>query len=142
MDFASLETTIPFEKELKHTKTYAEIEKLRFDNITFEFNIEDSDFEVPALVVQPMVENAVRHGIDTQSGEGVVTISTRLDGDRVIMEVTDNGTGEENETPQQAKHRGIGISNTKERIRRMCNGDMDIIYTGRGTIVRYTIPLE
>ena len=134
---------VPFSEEMDYIKNYIELEKIE-PTVDFcvRYDIDYEDFYVPILSVQPMVENAVRHGIDTQSGEGVVTISTRLDGDRVIMEVTDNGTGEENETPQQAKHRGIGISNTKERIRRMCNGDMDIIYTGRGTIVRYTIPLE
>lgn len=133
---------VPFSEEMDYIKNYIELEKIE-PTVDFlvRYDIDYEDFYVPLLSVQPMVENAVRHGIDTQSGKGVVTVSTRLDGDHVIMEVTDNGTGEENETPQQAKHRGIGISNTKERIRLMCNGDMDIIYTGRGTIVRYTIPV-
>ena len=132
---------VPFTEELACIENYVALERIEPSmDFTVDFDITYTDFCVPLLSVQPMVENAIRHGIDTQSGRGVVGIRTFLEGDNVIIEVTDNGTGETSETMQQVKHRGIGISNTKERIRLMCNGDVVIAYTGNGTIVRYTIP--
>ena len=134
---------VPFSEELDIVKSYIALEKIEPTvDFTVQYDLSYTDFDVPLLSVQPMVENAVRHGIDTVGGDGIVTIKTFLENGCAIIEVSDNGTGEENETPQQAKHRGIGITNTKDRIRLMCHGDMDIVYTGRGTIVRYTIPVE
>ena len=134
---------VPFSEELACIKNYVELEKIEPTvDFSVHYDLEFTDFFIPLLSVQPMVENAIRHGIDTQSGQGIVTIRTFSKNDCAIIEVSDNGTGEENETVQQVKHRGIGISNTKERIRMMCGGEVDIVYTGRGTIVRYTIPLD
>lgn len=124
MDFASLETTIPFEKELKHTKTYVEIEKLRFDNITFEFNIEDSDFEVPALVVQPMVENAVRHGVRNRK-DGHILVHTFADEAFHNIVVQDNGKGfVKGQFNGSRTH--IGLTNTRVRIERIVHGSFKI----------------
>ncbi len=134
---------VTFQEELSCIENYVELERIEpTANFLVNYDIEYSDFEVPLLSVQPMVENAIRHGIDTQSGEGEVNIRTYRQGENVIIEVSDNGTGDRSETVQQVKHRGIGFSNTKERIRLMCKGDVDIVYTGQGTKVRYVIPVS
>ena len=133
---------VPFEDELRCIRTYVALEKIDpAADFTVEYDIRYEDFNIPLLSVQPMVENAIRHGIVSRGSEGLVRIRSFREEDHVIIEVTDNGRGDDSETTQQVKHRGIGISNTKNRIRLMCGGDVDIVYTGRGTIVRYTIPL-
>ena len=70
---------IPFEKELQHTKLYAEIEMVRFDNIRVEYDIQDSDFTLPPLTLQPMVENAIRHGVRIRK-DGMVRVLTQKNG--------------------------------------------------------------
>ena len=89
-----------------------------------------------------MVENAIRHGIATKRSEGIVRISTEKDGDLAVVTVEDNGLGFGSETAQQAEHRSIGIQNSKDRLRFMCDGELSIVNTGHGTIVRITIPLD
>ena len=139
MDFASLETTIPFERELRHTKTYTEIEMLRFDNITFEFNIEDSDFEVPALVVQPMVENAVRHGVRNRK-DGRILVHTFDDGSFHNIVIRDNGRGFD-KTQFNGSRTHIGLTNTRLRIERIVHGTFKIdSIPGEGVTVTMRIP--
>lgn len=124
MDFSSLETTIPFEKELVHTKNYIAIEALRFDNINFEFQIEDSDFEVPALVVQPMVENAVRHGVRGKK-DGHILIRTFADEKFHNIVIQDNGKGLD-KTQFNGSRTHIGFKNTRLRIERIVHGKFKI----------------
>ena len=68
---------IPIKEELKHTRVYAEIEMVRFENIRVEYDITDTDFYMPALSIQPRVENAIRHGVRIRE-DGIVRVSTRL----------------------------------------------------------------
>ncbi|MBQ0052191.1 MAG: histidine kinase [Treponema sp.] len=124
MDFASLESTIPLERELKHTKIYTEIEALRFDNITFEFKIEDENFEVPALVIQPMVENAVRHGVRSKK-DGHVLVHTFADEKFHNIVIQDNGKGFD-KTQFNGSRTHIGLLNTKLRIERLVNGIFEV----------------
>lgn len=142
IDSMALAECVPFAEEINCIKNYVELEKIEPTmDFTVNYDIEYDDFEVPLFSVEPMVENSIRHGIDCQSGEGVITIHSFRENDHAIIEVLDNGTGDSNETTQQVKHRSIGISNTKERIRLMCHGEVDVVYTGSGTQVRYVIPL-
>ena len=67
---------IPITKELEHTRIYAQIEMIRFQNIHMEYDIEDSEFSLPALTIQPLVENAIRHGVRIRK-EGLVSVKTR-----------------------------------------------------------------
>jgi len=124
MDFASLETTIPLERELKHTRIYTEIEALRFDNITFEFKIEDEDFEIPALVIQPMVENAVRHGVRSRK-DGHILVHTFADENYHNIVIKDNGKGFDN-AQFNGSRTHIGLLNTKMRVERLVNGKFEI----------------
>ena len=137
------EKPVPIEKEIDCIKEYVALEQADPANrFTVNYDIGFTDFKVPLLSVEPMVENAIRHGIATKRSEGIVRISTEKDGDLAVVTVEDNGLGFGSETAQQAEHRSIGIQNSKDRLRFMCNGDMSIVNTGHGTIVRITIPLD
>lgn len=132
---------IPFDKELEHTKIYADIEKLRFPNITINYDIADSDFELPALSVQPMVENAVRHGVRIKK-EGIITVSTYAKDGHHIIVIEDNGKGFEKDTASGSSTH-IGIKNVKERIEKLCGGTFEIVSeVNKGTKVTVKIPDE
>lgn len=131
---------IPITKELEHTRLYAEIETLRFPNVRVEYRIEDDAFEIPALTVQPLVENAIRHGVRS-CAEGLVTVTTALEGDRHRITVQDNGIGFDSEKTDLAKGTHVGIQNVKDRIEQMCGGTMILqSEIGIGTCVTLMIP--
>ncbi len=139
MDFASLETTIPFEKELNHTRIYTEIEALRFDNIKFEFNIEDKDFELPALTVQPMVENAVRHGVRSKP-DAHILIHTYADENYHVVVIKDNGKGFDH-AQFNGSRTHIGLLNTRLRVERLVNGKFSTeSVPGEGVTITIKIP--
>ena len=106
---------IPFEKELEHIKTYLMLEQMRFgDELRVEYDIRYRDFSLPALTVQPIVENAVRHGAIMNEDGGVVTIrAERADGGAVIT-VTDNGPGFDPAVPPADGRRHLGLQNVRE----------------------------
>ena len=85
---------VSFEEELKHIDSYVWIEKMRFgDDLTIEYDIDTMDFEVPPLSIQPLVENAIKHGIHKKSGPGKVIVKTREEENDFIVEVIDDGVG-------------------------------------------------
>ena len=142
LDSLKKEELVPFKKELEHTKIYTDIETMRFPDIRVEYDIEDSDFNVPALSVQPMVENAVRHGMK-DSEEGLITISTRKENNKHIITVKDNGDGFDTAILNQSPNdEHIGIQNVSERIEKMCGGTLEINSSREGTTVVITIPEE
>ena len=132
---------IPFRKELDHTLVYAQIEMERFPSVHLDYEIEDEDFRLPALTIQPLVENAIRHGVRGMA-KGQVDIITNLLPDCHEIIIRDNGKGfSTRETPhQEGTH--IGIQNVRERLQRLCDGTMTIdSEEGRGTRVIIHIPL-
>lgn len=101
---------IPVEKELEHTQVYAEIEMVRFENVRVEYDIQDNDFSLPALTIQPIVENAIRHGVRIRE-EGIVRVSTRQsDGYHEIV-ISDNGIGFNASKAYSGDESHIGIKN-------------------------------
>ena len=131
---------IPIKKELEHTRLYAEIETLRFPNIRVDYRIEDDAFSIPALTIQPLVENAIRHGVRSRK-DGLVTVSTArgTGGHRITIE--DNGVGFDTNREAGGEKSHIGIQNVKERIEQMCGGTMTLkSEIGKGTGVTLFIP--
>lgn len=130
---------IPVEKEIKHTQVYTDIEMVRFENIRVEYDIQDTHFAVPALCIQPLVENAIRHGVRGKE-QGIVSVCTRLEEGHHVISVSDNGVGFD-EAKAQADGTHIGIQNVRERIEKMCGGTVEInSKTGEGTAVTIRIP--
>ncbi|MBO7662106.1 MAG: histidine kinase, partial [Clostridia bacterium] len=76
IDSLDQENLIPLEKEMEHVRIYTKIEQTRFPNIRVVYDLQDTDFSVPPLTVQPLVENAIRHGVRIRE-EGLVEIITR-----------------------------------------------------------------
>ncbi len=118
---------IPFEQELRHIGCYLKIEKARFgEKIDVVYAIDCKDFYVPALTIQPLVENAIKHGITKKSGGGTVRISTYKTDKHYVVEIKDNGVGFDSERLLREKGERIGIGNVRNRLKDMCNGRLEI----------------
>ena len=135
---------IAFETELSHVKTYLEIEKIRFeDTLEIELNIECDKFLLPVLTVQPIVENAVKHGTSKKRGGGKVVISTYEDENNYIINVSDTGCGFDPTVPKNDGKSHIGIENVRQRLFNMCGGSLTIeSEIGIGTSATIKIPKE
>ena len=132
---------IPFSREMEHTRLYADIEMLRFPHIRMEYGIDDEDFAIPALSVQPLVENAIRHGVRGRE-EGIVSVSSRLDGNSHVVEIRDNGAGFDPNAPKAPGETHIGIENVRNRVEQLCGGSLSIeSEAGKGTVVTIRIPI-
>lgn len=133
---------ISFETELSHIKTYLDIEKIRFeDTLEIEYDIQCVDFSLPVLTVQPIVENAVKHGTSKKRGGGTVIISTAEDKDFYIIKVSDTGCGFDPTKPKNDGKRHVGIENVRQRLLNMCDGSLTIeSEVGVGTLVTIKIP--
>jgi sensor histidine kinase YesM len=130
IDSLDQEDLITFDKEMEHTRIYAEIEQVRFPSIKINYEILDSSFNVPALTLQPMVENAIRHGVRIRK-EGIINIRTYYEDHCHIIEIEDNGKGfvPDLDSPIKEDESGrshIGLRNVKERIETLCGGTFEV----------------
>ena len=131
---------IPFSREMEHTRLYADIEMLRFPQIRIEYRIDDEDFLIPALSVQPLVENAIRHGVRSKE-EGIVTVSSRRDEGAHVVEIRDNGEGFDPGAQGRPGETHIGIANVRGRVEQLCGGSLEVeSEAGKGTTVTLRIP--
>ncbi|MCR4606038.1 MAG: histidine kinase [Eubacterium sp.] len=131
---------IPFSEELKHTRVYADIEKIRFPSIEIKYDIEEDDFEVPALTIQPLVENAIRHGVRIRE-HGLIEVVVRKKRYGHSIVIKDNGKGFDTDAPMSTERSHIGLSNVKDRIESMCHGDMKIdSKIDEGTTITIRLP--
>ena len=133
---------VEFSKELKHVQTYLWIEKIRFqEELQVVYDIQTEDFIIPALTVQPLVENAVKHGM--MGSENVCTITIRTKcverGYQVIIE--DDGYGFDPEEVKNDGRKHIGIESVRNRLRFMVGGILTVrSVIGKGTTVIIEIP--
>lgn len=143
LDSLKCNRAVPFEKELEHCKTYLSFEKMRFEeDLTVEYDIRAFDFTIPILSIQPLLENAVKHGICNKPDGGTVRLATyRWDG-RIYIEITDNGIGfDPSAVPHNDSRQHIGLDNVRYRIQQMCDGEMTVESTpGEGTKVTISLP--
>ena len=131
---------VPVTKELEHTRLYAEIEVLRFPNIHVEYRTWDQDFQIPALTIQPLVENAIRHGVRSRK-DGLVTVTTVCESGCHRITVQDNGVGFDTKKQESFAETHSGLRNVKNRIEQMCRGTMILrSEIGAGTCVTLIIP--
>lgn len=144
MDALTSEGLIPFDTEMRHIRQYIALEQTdpsrRF---SFDYELNVRDFLLPALTVQPIVENAVKHGALTRrDGSGRVILTTDQIGRMVRITVTDNGTGNDDLTEAQKEKKGIGIESTEKRLETLCNGSLRILSDGQGTRAVILIPKQ
>ncbi len=140
---------IPFEEELEHVKNYLAIEKVRFsDTLSADYDIKTSDFMIPPLALQAVVENAVQYGIEKKPGGGSIRISTDIDNEEVKLIVSDTGVGFDTDSisldrfePDESGRRHVGLYSAAYRVKNLCNGSLEIdSRPGEGTTV--TIKLQ
>jgi signal transduction histidine kinase len=137
---------IPLQEELEFLQKYLEIEQTRFqDRLTVRFDVdpETLDAEVPRLILQPLVENAIKHGVSPRTGPGVIEIVARREPAAVWLEVRDNGVGLSGGARARL-HGGVGLSNTRARLECLYPGSHALEFSdGReGLTVRMRIPFN
>ena len=132
------EGMIPFDQEMEHVECYLKIEKTRFrENINVIYAIQCKDFRIPPLTVQPLVENAIKHGITKKADGGTLKISTYSTETSYIIEIIDDGVGFDVESTEMH----VGLENVRSRLAMMCRGELIVKSTeGIGTRVRIEIP--
>jgi LytS/YehU family sensor histidine kinase len=107
---------VPLRQEIDFLKVYLDIEQVRFQDrleIVWEVAPETLDAAVPTLLWQPVLENAIRHGVTPLPGRGRILIASRREGDDLVLEIRDNGTGLPNGAPPRE---GVGLRNIRERV--------------------------
>ena len=144
MDSLKQKTPVPFTKELEHLKKYLYIEKLRFGKkLNIVYDIQSDAFVLPQLSVQPLVENAVKHGISRKRGGGTLTIATRETEDSFEVIVSDDGNGFDTTEVKNDGRSHIGMDNVRRRIKEMCGGSVRIeSKIGEGTVATVVLPKE
>lgn len=143
IDTLSISAPVPFEKEMKHIETYLWIEKLRFDDeLTIVYDINCKDFFVPALSIQPFVENAIKHGICKKAEGGTLTFRTFEEGGSAVIEIIDDGVGfDVNIKDFNDGREHVGVANSKQRLSEQVNASVRIeSEPGKGTTVRIIVP--
>jgi anti-sigma regulatory factor (Ser/Thr protein kinase) len=143
MDSLTHTEPIPFETELAHVKYYCDIELLRFsDKLKIEYDIQEKKFCVPTLSIQPIVENAIKHGVTKKTEGGTVRISTASDDKDYIVTVKDDGVGFDPSTIEEDDGRShVGIQNIRYRFENMMHATVSIeSEKGVGTCVTIRIP--
>ena len=143
-NFGELDNPKPIlmSREMDHVRHYISIEKVRFPDMSFTFDMKSEDFHIPALTVQPLVENAIKHGLmKLKKGGSIHVLSYETDTDYCIL-VVDDGVGfDTGVLIDERKH--LGLCNIRERLKVMVNGKLKIESTvGVGTKVLVTIPKE
>jgi signal transduction histidine kinase len=133
---------VPLREELEFLERYLQIMRVRFgDRLVIDVHAEPDLMNalVPSLVLQPIVENAIQHGMADRQGRGHVRVGAARDGSAVRLEVFDDGPG----LSATSSTNGIGLANTRERLERMYGprGRMEIL-TDKGCTVRLMIPLR
>lgn len=142
-NFGEIDNTrlIRVSKELEHTEYYIGIEKVRFPDIEFITEITCCDFSIPALTIQPIVENAVKHGVLKREAGGTVKVKTYETDCSYFISVKDNGVGFDVSELQRENH--IGLRNIKSRLEAMCGGVLHIeSIVGVGSKITVEIPKE
>jgi len=139
---ATQKKLIPFSDELKHVENYVALEKLRFEKRLYvEYDIKAKAFEVPPLSIQPLVENAIKHGVTQKTQGGIVTLRTYEESNDYVVEVIDDGVGFDMKSLNQRGDSSIGLSNIEFRIDHMCGGTLAIeSQEGAGTKATVRIP--
>jgi len=141
------ETFVALQEELNFIDDYLDIEVARFgrDNLQIFKHVDQNTLEafVPSMLLQPIVENSLKHGLAAKLEGGQITIRTSLNNGRLVIEVEDNGAGIPEERMPQVYVDGIGISNVNERLRVLYGDDFRMQISSRqgaGTLIRIEVP--
>lgn len=133
------DSTIPFSAELEHTRAYLAVEQAQFeDMLLVEYDTQSVNFRLPPLTLQPIVENAVKHGMDPYSGPLHISVRTRHTDAGTEITVEDDGPGFD---PSDESNPQTALDNIRQRLDMMCGGKLEVLSReGGGTTVTVTIP--
>ena len=136
----SEDAMLPFSKELEHIRNYLAIEEVRFPGLRVEYEIGEDAFLLPTLTVQPLVENAVRHGVSKRpDASGTVKIQSVQEEDCHVIRIIDDGVGFDTSERREGRH--IGIPNARTRLKMLCGGTLTVTsQPGHGTVCEIRIP--
>ena len=142
IDIMQDEQKVTFRSALRHLEDYVALEQIRFgDHIRFVTQIYVENFMIPPLVLQPIVENAIKHGLTPKSNGGTVRLRTWTVNDEVWIEIRDDGVGFN--VDAVSSERSVGLKNVRFRLEQLMQGRMMINSTpGKGTVVTIAIPRE
>ena len=136
--------TIPFKEELEHVKVYLAIMQVRFEDELFvKFDTPHTNFRIPPLTLQPIVENSIKYGVDLESEPLYISVQTNETESGSEIIVIDNGPGfdETGNTADDNREPHIAIDNIRERLSLMCGGTISFsVREEGGTVVRIWIP--
>lgn len=149
VDYGLSKSVVSFDEEFENVRCFLRLEKIRHgDKLRVVYDLKEKDFEIPVLTLQPIVENAVKHGVGNKKGGGTVTISTSSDDDNTIIRVRDDGVGISaksiDELPLSYDGKShVGLTNVKERIEIITGGSLEFYSEeGKGTVVTIKIPRD
>ncbi len=144
LDSISSRESVPFSKELVHVKNYLSLEQRRFGSrLNVEYNLNVTDFKLPPLTLQPIVENAVTHGVSQKVEGGTIVISSDETEASWCITVNDNGAGFDMDSVQNdsVNKKHIGIKNARDRLFVLCGGELFVeSVKDEGTTARIVIP--
>lgn len=133
---------IPLKEEIEFNKTYLELEQVRFsDRLKVVYNIDESllNILVPPMILQPIIENSIKHGISKSIDGGIISISIQEENSKILFEIADTGLG----LTDSKTSGGIGLSNTKKRLMIMYNEDLILEKNEpKGAKVIFRIPIQ
>jgi len=139
---------VSLREELQSIDQYLDIEVVRFGpqlHVEKEISPDTLNLVVPSMILQPLIENSIKHGLTAKLGGGTVTLRSFRDGEHLVIEVADNGFGMSEEQLQNALSAGIGLSNVNERLSVTygANHRLELFSSaGGGTCARIQIPLQ
>jgi signal transduction histidine kinase len=137
---------VALQEELEFLEKYLEIEQTRFqDRLTVSYDIDPDtlDAEVPRMILQPLVENAIKHGVAPRNAPGTIRIVAAREGESLRLEVRDNGVGLSG-TARARLHRGVGLSNTRDRLECLYGQKHQLVFleAGEGLTVQMQFPFS
>ena len=145
LDMLNSQELIPFEQEFNQTRQYLELEQMRFgEDLQVAYHIDCTDFLLPPMCLEPLVENAVRHGIRRNpGGRGTIVLLAAEAPDCYQITVLDDGPGIAPKSQSEWKRIHVGISNVQERLRLTCGGTLELVSeSGKGVTATIRIPKQ
>jgi signal transduction histidine kinase len=137
---------VALQEELEFLQKYLEIEETRFQDrlsVSYDIDPDTLDAEVPRMILQPLVENAIKHGVAPRNAAGRIRIVAARDGESLRLEVSDNGVGLSG-SARAKLHGGVGLSNTRDRLECLYGAGHELLFleAGEGLTVQMRFPFS
>ena len=141
LDAIGVESEVTFEKALEQVEVYVHIEQVRFgDRIKMEYDLKEKEFMIPTMTLQPIVENAIRHGICKKEDGGTVRISSYVEDNNFVVEIKDDGVGFDVNAAKNDGRSHVGMKNVRARLEAYGDRIETASEIGKGTTTKVYIP--